>query len=83
MSASLHRWPLAMPAPGSKSRKISFARRGFCLPSHGFSASASRLLALEWLRDRVRLGELNAELNSALARKESLEEAWLAAADEV
>ena len=32
--------------------------------------------------DHVRLGELNAELNELLARKESLEEAWLAAADE-
>ena len=32
--------------------------------------------------DHVRLGELNSELNELLARKESLEEAWLAAADE-
>jgi ATPase subunit of ABC transporter with duplicated ATPase domains len=32
--------------------------------------------------DHVRLGELNAELNDAATRKESLEEAWLAAADE-
>ncbi len=32
--------------------------------------------------DHVRLGELNAELNELLARKESLEEAWLSAADE-
>ena len=32
--------------------------------------------------DHVRVGELNAELNELLARKESLEEAWLAAADE-
>ena len=32
--------------------------------------------------DHVRLGELNAELNELLARKESLEEAWLTAADE-
>jgi ATPase subunit of ABC transporter with duplicated ATPase domains len=32
--------------------------------------------------DRVRLGELNAELNELLSRKESLEDAWLAAADE-
>jgi ABC transport system ATP-binding/permease protein len=32
--------------------------------------------------DHVRLGELNAELNQLLARKESLEEAWLAAADD-
>jgi ATPase subunit of ABC transporter with duplicated ATPase domains len=32
--------------------------------------------------DHVRLGELNAELNELLARKESLEEAWLAVADE-
>ncbi len=33
--------------------------------------------------DHVRVGELNAELNELLARKESLEEAWLAAADDV
>ncbi|GFG48938.1 glycerophosphodiester phosphodiesterase [Mycolicibacterium agri] len=32
--------------------------------------------------DHVRLGELNTELNELLARKESLEEAWLAAADD-
>ena len=32
--------------------------------------------------DHVRLGELNAELGDLLARKESLEEAWLAAAEE-
>ena len=32
--------------------------------------------------DHVRLGELNAELQDMLTRKESLEEAWLAAADE-
>ena len=32
--------------------------------------------------DHVRVGELNAELNELLARKESLEEAWLSAADE-
>jgi ABC transport system ATP-binding/permease protein len=32
--------------------------------------------------DHVRLGELNAELNDVLQRKEDLEEAWLAAADE-
>ncbi|BBX02231.1 glycerophosphodiester phosphodiesterase [Mycolicibacterium moriokaense] len=32
--------------------------------------------------DHVRAGELNAELQEMLARKESLEEAWLAAADE-
>ena len=32
--------------------------------------------------DHVRVGELNAELNELLARKESLEEAWLAAADD-
>ena len=32
--------------------------------------------------DHVRVGELNSELNELLARKESLEEAWLAAADE-
>ncbi len=32
--------------------------------------------------DHVRLGELNAELNEVLQRKEDLEEAWLAAADE-
>jgi ATPase subunit of ABC transporter with duplicated ATPase domains len=32
--------------------------------------------------DHVRLGELNAELNELLTLKESLEEAWLAAADE-
>jgi ATP-binding cassette subfamily F protein uup len=31
--------------------------------------------------DHVRLGELNAELKELLARKESLEEAWLAAAE--
>jgi ATPase subunit of ABC transporter with duplicated ATPase domains len=32
--------------------------------------------------DHVRVGELNAELNELLARKESLEEAWLAAAED-
>jgi ATP-binding cassette subfamily F protein uup len=32
--------------------------------------------------DHVRLGELNADLNELLARKESLEEAWLAAAED-
>jgi ATP-binding cassette subfamily F protein uup len=32
--------------------------------------------------DHVRVGELNVELGELLARKESLEEAWLAAADE-
>ena len=32
--------------------------------------------------DHVRVGELNAELQELLARKESLEEAWLAAAEE-
>lgn len=32
--------------------------------------------------DHVRAGELNAELQDMLTRKESLEEAWLAAADE-
>ena len=32
--------------------------------------------------DHVRLGELNVELNDALRRKEYLEAAWLAAADE-
>ena len=31
--------------------------------------------------DHLRVGELNTELNELLARKESLEEAWLAAAD--
>ncbi len=33
--------------------------------------------------DHVRLGELNGELGELMARKESLEEAWLAAAEEV
>ena len=32
--------------------------------------------------DHVRVGELNAELQDLLSRKESLEEAWLAAADD-
>jgi ATP-binding cassette subfamily F protein uup len=32
--------------------------------------------------DHVRIGELNVELNELLARKESLEEAWLSAADD-
>jgi ATPase subunit of ABC transporter with duplicated ATPase domains len=32
--------------------------------------------------DHVRVGELNVELNELLARKESLEEAWLAAAED-
>ena len=32
--------------------------------------------------DHIRVGELNAELNDLLARKESLEEAWLTAAEE-
>jgi ATPase subunit of ABC transporter with duplicated ATPase domains len=32
--------------------------------------------------DHVRLGELNAELNEILARKDSLEEAWLSVAEE-
>jgi ATPase subunit of ABC transporter with duplicated ATPase domains len=32
--------------------------------------------------DHVRLGELNSELNELVARKESLEQAWLAAAEE-
>ena len=32
--------------------------------------------------DHVRLGELNIELGELLGRKESLEEAWLAAAEE-
>jgi ATP-binding cassette subfamily F protein uup len=32
--------------------------------------------------DHVRLGELNSELNELLARKESLEEAWLSAAED-
>ena len=32
--------------------------------------------------DHVRLGQLNAELNEILARKDSLEEAWLSAAEE-
>jgi ATP-binding cassette subfamily F protein uup len=32
--------------------------------------------------DHVRLGELNGELQELLVRKETLEEAWLAAADE-
>jgi ABC transport system ATP-binding/permease protein len=32
--------------------------------------------------DHVRLGELNAELNELLARKDSLEEAWLSVAEE-
>lgn len=32
--------------------------------------------------DHIRLGELNAELNELLARKESLEEAWLTAAED-
>jgi ABC transport system ATP-binding/permease protein len=36
----------------------------------------------ETAADHVRLGELNAELNQLLARKDSLEEAWLRAADE-
>ncbi|MCW2654372.1 MAG: ATPase component of transporter with duplicated ATPase domain [Mycobacterium sp.] len=35
-----------------------------------------------WAHDHVRLGELNAELNEVLERKEELEEAWLSAADE-
>jgi hypothetical protein len=37
---------------------------------------------VEAASDHVRLGELNSELNELLARKESLEEAWLAAADD-
>ncbi|OBF88091.1 glycerophosphodiester phosphodiesterase [Mycobacterium sp. 852002-51152_SCH6134967] len=46
----------------------------------------SRIAALhesmaEAAADHVRLGELNAELQELLNRKESLEEAWLAAAD--
>jgi predicted nucleic acid-binding Zn-ribbon protein len=32
--------------------------------------------------DHVRLGELNTDFNKLLARKESLEEAWLAAAED-
>ena len=32
--------------------------------------------------DHVRVGELNAELNELLVRKESLEEAWFAVSDE-
>ena len=32
--------------------------------------------------DHVRLAELNAELGELMVRKESLEEAWLAAAEE-
>ena len=45
--------PLArsrMPASGSRSRKISLAKRGFCSASHRFNAIASRLLALAWLK---------------------------------
>lgn len=46
----------------------------------------SRIAALheamaEAVADHVRLGELNVELQELLSRKESLEEAWLAAAD--
>ncbi|HTF08250.1 MAG TPA: ATP-binding cassette domain-containing protein, partial [Asanoa sp.] len=37
---------------------------------------------VEAASDHVRLGELNSELNELLARKESLEEAWLAAAED-
>jgi ATP-binding cassette subfamily F protein uup len=37
---------------------------------------------VEAASDHVRLGELNTELGDVLARKESLEEAWLAAAEE-
>ena len=36
----------------------------------------------EFAADHVRVGELNAELQELLTRKESLEEAWLTAADE-
>ncbi len=36
----------------------------------------------EAAQDHVRLGELNAELGDAVARKSALEEAWLAAADD-
>jgi hypothetical protein len=32
--------------------------------------------------DHVRLAELNTELNALLTRKDELEQAWLAAADE-
>jgi ABC transport system ATP-binding/permease protein len=32
--------------------------------------------------DHLRVGELNAELQETLRRKESLEEAWLSAAEE-
>jgi predicted nucleic acid-binding Zn-ribbon protein len=32
--------------------------------------------------DHVRLGELNGELQELMTRKDELEEAWLAAADE-
>jgi predicted nucleic acid-binding Zn-ribbon protein len=32
--------------------------------------------------DHVRAGELNSELNELLSRKDSLEEAWLAAAED-
>ena len=47
----------------------------------------SRIAALhesmaEVAADHVRMGELNAELQELLSRKESLEEEWLTAADE-
>jgi ATPase subunit of ABC transporter with duplicated ATPase domains len=44
--------------------------------------AAMHVSMAEAAADHVRAGELNAELNDLLARKESLEEAWLAAADE-
>ncbi len=44
--------------------------------------AAMHVSMAEAAADHIRVGELNAELDELLARKESLEEAWLEAADE-
>jgi ATP-binding cassette subfamily F protein uup len=44
--------------------------------------AAMHVSMAEAAADHVRVGHLNADLDELLARKESLEEAWLAAADE-
>ena len=72
----------------SRRRRASDGRARRWPASRGsWPSSTTRSRALhesmaEAASDHVRLGELNAELQELLARKESLEEAWLAAAEE-
>ncbi|MDQ1554622.1 MAG: transport system ATP-binding/permease protein, partial [Microbacteriaceae bacterium] len=83
--------PASQPEPSRSSESVSARERRAgkeMARIEGQLAKLDDLIAAlhesmaEAASDHVRAGELNVELSELLARKESLEEAWLAAAEE-